>query len=338
MARGNPGLPTPTSPRPVAPPAPSTLNPVKHAILATLNRVPVFLIVMGEALIIYLATAIAKVAFTQLDPLYAVWYRVGFMAVMMVAWRRPWRAVKRRQLPSDARGWAIVAGCGIAVVLMNTMFYVAISNMDMGIAVAIEFMGPLSVAVITGRSWRERLGIVIAACGVVLLAGVSLAGAGGSHFAIGLAAILLGGSMWGVYIVLGRRIASRGNSLDNLCVGIAIGWLLQTLVLGPGAVMHVIHPKADATWAAGPGGAWKLLAVLFLISTFASFIPYMTDQVVMRRTTSGAFSVMQSINPAVAVAIGLAFGEIPSVWECVGVACVIAAVIVTFSGDQSPAD
>lgn len=303
-----------------------------------LNRVPVFLVVMGEAVVIYLATAIAKVAFTQLDPLYAVWYRVGFMAIMLLAWRRPWRTEKRHNLPHDVPGWAIVVGCGIAVVLMNTMFYVAISNMDMGIAVAIEFMGPLSVAVITGRSWRERLGICIAACGVVLLAGVSLAGASSNHFLIGLIAILIGGSMWGVYIVLGRQVASRGNSLDNLCVSIAIGWLVQSLVLGPGAIAHVIHPKASATWAAGLGGAWKLLGLLFLISTLASFIPYMVDQVVMRRTTSGAFSVMQSINPAVAVGIGLAFGEIPTLWECVGVALVITAVIVTFSGDQAPAN
>lgn len=310
---------------------------MKKAVLEILNRVPVFLVVMGEAVVIYLATAIAKVAFTQLDPLYAVWYRVGFMAVMMLLWRRPWRAEKRRRLPNSVPGWAIVVGCGIAVVLMNTMFYVAISNMDMGIAVAIEFMGPLSVAVITGRSWRERLGICIAACGVVLLAGVSLAGASSSHFLIGLIAILIGGSMWGVYIVLGRKVASRGNSLDNLCVSIAIGWVLQSLVLGPGAVEHVIHPKASATWAAGFGGAWKLLGLLFLISMLASFIPYMVDQVVMRRTTSGAFSVMQSINPAVAVGVGLAFGEIPTVWECVGVALVIAAVIITFSGDQTPA-
>ncbi|KFI49107.1 EamA family transporter [Bifidobacterium biavatii] len=310
---------------------------MKKAILDLLNRVPVFVVVMGEAVMIYLATAIAKVAFTQLDPLYAVWFRVGFMTLMLLAWRRPWRAAKRAVLPHDARGWAIVAGCGLAVALMNTMFYVAISNMDMGIAVAIEFIGPLSVAVITGRSWRERLGIVIAACGVVLLAGVSLAGANGSHFLIGLIAVLIGGSMWGVYIVLGRQIASRGNSLDNLSVAIGIGWIAQTLFLGPGAIEHVIHPKASATWAAAPGGAWKLLGLLLLIATFASFIPYMTDQIVMRRTTSGAFSVMQSINPAVAVGIGLAFGEIPTVWECVGVALVIVAVIVTFSGDQAPA-
>lgn len=62
---------------------------MKKAVVGILNRVPVVLIVIGEALVIYLATAVAKLAFTQLDPLYSVWYRVGFMAVLLLLWRRP---------------------------------------------------------------------------------------------------------------------------------------------------------------------------------------------------------------------------------------------------------
>ena len=290
---------------------------MKKAVVGILNRVPVVLIVIGEALVIYLATAVAKLAFTQLDPLYSVWYRVGFMAVLLLLWRRPWNKAKRAQL----------------------FHRVAISNMDMGIAVSIEFLGPLSVAVITGKSWRERVGIGIAAVGVVLLAGISLANpSGNGTFLYGLIAILIGGSMWGMYIITGRRVAAGGNSLDNLCIAVTIGWLVQSLFLGVPAVAHVVHPKADATWALEPGGSLKLLALLFVISLMASFIPYVVEQITLRRTTSGAFSVMQSINPAMAVAVGLAFGEIPSVGEIVGVALVICAVIVTFSGDAAPAD
>lgn len=165
-------------------------------------------------------------------------------------------------------------------------------------------------------------------------AGISLANPSEQgNFLIGLIAILIGGSMWGVYIVTGRRVASGGNSLDNLCIAVAVGWLVQSLFLGVPAVSHVIHPKSDATWALAPGGPWKLLALLFVISLMASFIPYAVEQITLRRTTSGAFSVMQSINPAMAVAVGLAFGEIPDTGEVIGVALVICAVIVTFSGD-----
>lgn len=143
--------------------------------------------------------------------------------------------------------------------------------------------------------------------------------------------------MWGVYIVTGRRVASGGNSLDNLCIAVAVGWLVQSLFLGVPAVSHVIHPKSDVTWALAPDRPWKLLASLFVISLMASFIPYAVEQITLRRTTSGAFSVMQSINAAmaVAVAVGLAFGEIPDTGEVIGVALVICAVIVTFSVDAS---
>lgn len=299
-----------------------------------MNRLPVFVIVLFEALVMYTATLVAKQAFTQLDPLYAVWYRVGFCVLMLLAWRRPWRASVRSHLPHTARGWMVVVGCGLSLTMMNTMYYVAISNINVGVATAIEFIGPLSVAVLTGKSWRERVGIAVAASGMVLLAGMSLSQPAGGMFLIGLIAILVGGSMWGVYIVLGRKVASGGNPLDNLSVSMLIGWVAQSLILAVPAVRYTVHPKAEATWAAGPHGLWMLLGVLLVVSLCGSFIPYVTDQIVMRRTTSGAFSVMQSINPAVAAVVGLVFGEIPTIWDVVGIGLVIIAVIITFSGDS----
>ncbi len=295
---------------------------------------PVFLIVVLEATLIYSATGVAKVAFTQLDAVYAAWYRVGFMAILLLIWRRPWR--KRALLPTTVRDWGFLIAFGASLVTMNTMYYVAISNMDIGIATAIEFVGPLSVAVITGHSWRERVGILLAASGVVLLAGISLNGADGGNFLVGLIAILIGGSMWGCYIVLGGKIASKGHPIDMLCIGTTLGWILQSIFLAPGAVSHVIHPKADATWLTGVKGTAMLMLVLFLVSLCGSFLPYLTDQVVMRRIPSDRYSVMQSINPAMATLIAVAFGEMPSVGECVGIALVIAAVAVTFSSDSNP--
>ena len=313
------------------------MNPVKQLVLRVLDRVPVFVIVLGEAIVMYAATLVAKQAFTQLDPLYAVWYRVGLCALLMLAWRHTWTAARRAHMPASARDWGVVVGCGLSLALMNTMYYVAISNMNVGVATAIEFIGPLSVAVIAGRSWRERLGIVVAACGVVLLAGMSLAQPSGGTFLVGLVAILVGGSMWGVYIVMGRKVASGGTPLDWLSIAMLIGWAAQSLVLAVPAVNATIHPKAGATWAAGPGGAWMLLGVLLVVAVCASFLPYVVDQAVMRRTTSGAFSVMQSINPAVASVVALMFGEIPTIWDVAGIGLVIAAVIITFSGDSNPA-
>ncbi|EPI53707.1 MULTISPECIES: EamA family transporter [Gardnerella] len=312
---------------------------MKQIIVNALNRMPVLLIVVVEAATVYLATSIAKVAFSQLDPLYSVWYRVGFMSLFLLAWRRPFSRKKRARnsLPKTLKEWAIVVAVGISVVLMNTMFYLAISCMAVGVAVTIEFVGPLMVAVITGKTWRERVGIVIAACGIVLLASASMGSNESPHFLVGLVAILIGGSMWGMYIVSGRMLARGSNAIDRVSIAILIGWLLQSSVLGIPAILHVVHPKSSATWAAQPYGSLKLLGLMVVIAICASFIPTLLDQVLLKRVSSARYSVMQALYPAIAALVGMGFGEMPTLIDVCGMALVMLAVVITFSGDHNPA-
>lgn len=318
-------------------PRSARIEPPGSRLDVVFNRIPVVLIIMGEGLMIYLATSVAKLAFTQLDPLLAAWYRVGFVAILMLIWRHPFSKAKRGGLPHTSREWWIVALAGISVMLMNTLFYLGMSNMDMGIAVSIEFVGPLGVAVITGHSWRERVGILLAAGGVVLLAGVSFSNpAKYPHFMIGLIAILIDGAMWGWYIIFGRMVARRSNPLDSLTVSMLIGWLVQSVFLAVPAVKGVISPKPSATWARGGFGALKLLGVMMVVAVFASFVPYIIDQVIMRRVSSARYSVIQAINPVMALLVGLIIGEIPTLGDLAGVALVIVAVVITFSGHHVP--
>lgn len=312
---------------------------MKQIIVNALNRMPVLLIVVAEAAIVYLATSIAKVAFSQLDPLYSVWYRVGFMSLFLLAWRRPFSRKKRARnsLPKTLKEWLIVVAVGISVVLMNTMFYLAISCMAVGVAVTIEFVGPLMVAVITGKTWRERVGIVIAACGIVLLASASMGSNESPHFLVGLVAILIGGSMWGMYIVSGRMLARGSNAIDRVSIAILIGWLLQSSVLGVPAILNLVHPKASATWAARPYGSLKLLGLMVVIAICASFIPTLLDQVLLKRVSSARYSVMQALYPAIAAIVGMGFGEMPTLIDVCGMALVMLAVVITFSGDHNPA-
>lgn len=312
---------------------------MKQIIVNALNRMPVLLIVVAEAATVYLATSIAKVAFSQLDPLYSAWYRVGFMSLFLLAWRRPFSRKKRARnsLPKTLKEWAIVVAVGISVVLMNTMFYLAISCMAVGVAVTIEFVGPLMVAVITGKTWRERVGIVIAACGIVLLASASMRSNESPHFLVGLVAILIGGSMWGMYIVSGRMLARGSNAIDRVSVAILIGWLLQSSVLGIPAILHVVHPKSSATWASQSYGSLKLLGLMVVIAICASFIPTLLDQVLLKRVSSARYSVMQALYPAIAALVGMGFGEMPTLIDVCGMALVMLAVVITFSGDHNPA-
>ncbi|MFU0548863.1 EamA family transporter [Gardnerella leopoldii] len=309
---------------------------MKQFVVNLLHRMPVLLIIVIEASMVYTATSVAKVAFSQLDSLYAVWYRVGFMTLLLLAWRRPFSRSKRSLLPKTLREWGIVAAVGVSLVAMNTMFYVAISCMAVGVAVTIEFIGPLLVAVITGHEWRERVGIVIAVCGIMLLASASIHSSVSSHFLIGLFAILVGGSMWGLYIVSGRMLAKSSHAIDRVSVAALIGWLLQSVVLAVPAVQHVISPKPEATWAARPGGSFALLALMLVIAICASFFPTLLDQVLLKRVTSAKYSVMQALYPAIAVIIGMGFGEIPTLTDIAGIILVMFAVVVTFSGDHNP--
>ena len=106
---------------------------------------------------------VAKLAFTQIAPLPAAWWRVGFALLLLWVWRKPWKKFTEI-LPTHARGWLWLAALGISSVFMNTTFYMAIGTLNVGVAVAIEFIGPLAVAVMTGRHWREYVGIIIAVC------------------------------------------------------------------------------------------------------------------------------------------------------------------------------
>ena len=117
------------------------------------NDVPVVILTVIESIIIFAATMVAKLAFTQIAPLPAAWWRVGFALLLLWVWRKPWKKFTE-VLPTHARGWLWLAALGISSVFMNTTFYMAIGTLNVGVAVAIEFIGPLAVAVMTGRHWR----------------------------------------------------------------------------------------------------------------------------------------------------------------------------------------
>ena len=183
---------------------------MKKAVVGILNRVPVVLIVIGEALVIYLATAVAKLAFTQLDPLYSVWYRVGFMAVLLLLWRRPWNKAKRAQLfHRDARSWGLVVLLGCSLVLMNTLFLCGHQQYGYGHCRVYRIFG----TAFGGGDYRQKLARAGryryrgGRCGAVSwhIIGQSVRQ---WHVLYGLIAILIGGSMWGMYIITGRRVAA----------------------------------------------------------------------------------------------------------------------------------
>ena len=161
-----------------------------------------------------------------------------------------------------------------------------IEYLPLGTAVAIEFLGPVVVAGVTGRGWRDRLGIALAAVGVVALAGVQLEGGFTRDVVIGLVAILGSAAAWAGYILLGRRIAVQRDGISALAVGMTAG----AVVYSPLAIGAVAPVVTDAGRAAAVVG----------IAVLSSVIPYAIEQVVLRRVSAARFAILLALLPVTA--------------------------------------
>lgn len=280
------------------------------------DRIPAPLVFLASGLTQYLGAALAVGLFAVLPAASVAWWRIAVSAAVLLAWRRPWRQAWTR---SDLVG---AAAFGIVLATMNVCFYLAIEYLPLGTAVAIEFLGPVAVAGITGNGWRDRSGIVLAAAGVVLLAGVQLDAGITRDTVIGLVAILGSAVSWAGYILLGRRVAVRRDGISSLAVGMTAGavvWLPLVFV----AFTPVVTELSRAAAVVG-------------VAVLSSVIPYVLEQLVLRRVTAARFAILLAMLPVTATLIGaVLLAQVPTVLEVVGMALVCVAIVLS---GQRPAE
>lgn len=262
----------------------------------------------------YVGAALAVGLFATFPAAGVGWARIAAAAVLLVAWRRPWRlAWTRREL-----GWA--AAFGVVLALMNVTFYLAIERLPLGTAVAIEFAGPVTVAALTGRGRRERLGVALAAVGVVLLAGVTVVS--GREAALGLAFILAAAACWGGYIVLGRRVALHGDGVTRLAAAMTAGALVLAAPLAP------LGAPAFASW--------RTAGLVVGVAVLSSVVPYAVEQVVLPRVSAATFAVLLALLPASAAVVGaVVLRQLPGLADAVGLVCVSVAIALTTRREPS---
>jgi inner membrane transporter RhtA len=281
-----------------------------------IDRVPAPVLFAVSGFSQYYGAALAVGLFATLPPLGVAWWRIAVSAVALLIWRRPWR------LRWTARELGASAVFGIVLAAMNLSFYLAIDHLPLGTAVAIEFLGPVAVAAVTGSGVRERLGIVLAAVGVMLLAGVTVADGWTTSVVTGLLAIAASGAFWAGYIVLGRRIATRRDGITSLSVGMTVGAVVS-VPFGVGSVAAVVSD-------------WRTLLLLVGVALFSSVLPYAIEQLVLRRVTAAQFAILLALLPVSAAILGvLVLGQIPGVLELVGIALVCVAIAL--ATDREPA-
>ena len=276
---------------------------------------PPSVLVLTGVVSVQVGAGLAARLFTQIPPAAVTALRLWTAAALMaVAGARPLRQnladLVRRRSWRDA---AVVAAFGLTLAVMNYSIYQAFARIPLGIAVTIEFLGPLAVAVATSRRLIDLLWVALAGAGVALLTGTgNPAGGGHGTDLIGLAFALLAGTAWAAYIILSRATGRRFPGAS----GLTIAMLVAAVVIVPVGV------------TAGRGALLRpsILATGLAIGLLSSIIPYTLELEALRRIPARVFGIWMSLEPAVAALVGLVMlGEALAVSEWAAIVCVMVA-------------
>ena len=287
---------------------------------------PPSLLVLTGVVSVQVGAGLAARLFTQIPPAAVTALRLWTAAALMaVAGARPLRqnlaALVRRRSWRDA---AVVAAFGLTLAVMNFSIYQAFSRIPLGIAVTIEFLGPLAVAVATSRRLIDLLWVALAGAGVALLTGTgNPAGGGHGIDLVGLAFALLAGASWAAYIILSRATGRRFPGAS----GLTIAMLVAAVVIVPVGV------------TAGRGALLRpgILATGLAIGLLSSIIPYTLELEALRRVPARVFGIWMSLEPAVAALVGLVMlGQALAVSEWAAIVCVMVACAGAARGSARP--
>ncbi len=267
-----------TSPR--APIARAALAQGAAQLRTAAASVPPSGLLVCSIVVVQLGSAIGKQLFATVGSSGAVFLRAVFAAfVLLIIWRPGVRGFSRAQY--------MAAGLfGLVVAALNFSFYASLARLPLGIAVTVEFLGPLGVAVAGSRRWLDLLWVGLAAGGVALFAPWS----GGHLDPVGLALALLAGACWALYILLSARVgrAFSGGAGLALAVGVAALVLAPVGVLSGGAAL--LRPAALLVGAAA--------------GVLSTVIPFSLEMAALRRLPTHAFGIFMSLEPAMAALIG----------------------------------
>jgi inner membrane transporter RhtA len=270
------------------------------AVGRTFDAIPPTALVLLGIVSVQLGSAVAKNLFGAVGSFGTVALRLFFAAaVLMLLWRPTFRL--------DRRTWTVVLSYGVILGLMNLCFYLALERIPLGIAVTIEFLGPLAVALAGSRRLLDVLWAVLAAGGVVLL----LEGRGDLNL-VGFLFALAAGMCWGLYILVGAALGRHTTEGNGLALGMAVA-----------ALVAVPFGVADSGTALLQ--PWVLIAGLG-VALLSSVVPYSLDLEALRRMPPRVFGILMSLEPAMAALIGLVVLQELLAWsQWLAVLCVVAA-------------
>jgi inner membrane transporter RhtA len=272
------------------------------------DAIPPHAFFLVSAVFHYLGPAFAVLLFAQLQPLGVAWLRITVAALVFAIWRRPWRVFFRAN-PAQRR---LLVAMGIILALMNSVFYLAIARLPLGTVGAIEFLAPITLALVGLRDARNVVALGIAVAGVSLLTRVHFGGEALAYaFAFANCALFAG------YLVIGHALARDGGASGIDRLGAAM--LIAVLVAAPAGFREALPALLDA----------RLLLAAIGVGICSSVIPYVCDQLAMARLPRSTFALLLALLPAFAVIIGaVVLRQIPRPIECLGFLLVVSGVLL----------
>ena len=261
---------------------------------------------VGSAIFHYLGPSFAVLLFARVDVLGVAWLRIAAAALAFAVWRRPWR----KFAALDRQGQMLIVSLGAVFAAMNACFYVSIDRLPLATVAAIEFIGPIALAVIGARTSRNLAAVVAAAGGVYLLTHVRVGGE-----TVGVAFAFANAALFTAYIVLAHRVARR-SSMGGVD-GLAAAMLFALIFISPVGLTDAAHALGDpVAIVAGIG-----------VGLTSSVIPYVFDQLAMARLTRATYALFVALLPATATVIGVVvLRQLPTAVDLAGIALVMAGV------------
>jgi inner membrane transporter RhtA len=270
------------------------------------HRIPPHAFFVVSAVFHYLGPSFAVLLFAAIEPLGVAWLRIASAAIVFALWRRPVRYLRH----AAARERWLILAMAATLAAMNGVFYLAIDRLPLANVGAIEFLGPILLAVLGLRSQRNVVALSLAVAGVWMLTDARwVAEPLGYLYAFANCALFV------LYVVLGHRLAAQGGAGGIERLGAAM--LVAMIFALPFGLSQALPAFASPL----------LLAAGIGVGLSSSVIPYVCDQLAMARLPRATFALMLALLPATAAIIGIVvLRQIPSHGESVGIALVIAGV------------
>jgi inner membrane transporter RhtA len=232
-----------------------------------------------------IGAALAKTLFASFGPVGVTGIRVASGAlILLIIWHKQMRGAY------GWKGYGLAACFGLILASMNLSFYLALNQLPLGVAVTLEFVGPLMLAVVQSRKVLDVIWVILAACGVLFLAPVGFLG-GTSFKLAGMGLALLAGVCWAGYVLLSARVGRifPGGS------GLAVATCIAALLLLPPTIIQersaLLNPP--------------LLLIGVGVGLLSTALPYSLEMEALRHLPSRVFSILLSLEPAIASLAGL---------------------------------